>query len=99
MLLTGLSTTLVIGFLPKMHAVLAVTGVFAIALGGYLITLARVTRATRHAANAAERRVKVVELPRTIFPVSLDGASHGSRDADREGVVAFRVAYSATGLQ
>ena len=96
-LLIGFSTTLLIGVLPKMHAALAITGIFAIALVSYLVTLARVTRATRNAANAAERRVKVVEIPRTIFPVSLNGANRSSGAARPERTVAFRVAYSATG--
>lgn len=93
----GFAFSVLIGVLPKMHLVLAIAGLCAVALVGYLLTLARVTRINRHAANIAERRVKVVELPRTIFPVALDVAnrSEGDRAAGRE--VAIRVAYSATG--
>jgi len=96
-LLIGLFGTMVIGALPKMHLVMVLTGIMAIALVGYLMMLARVTRATRHEAIAAERRIKVVELPRTIFPVYLDAANRHAGDARPDRAVAFRVAYSAIG--
>lgn len=93
----GFSLTLLIGAFPKMHVVFAFAGMFAVALVGYLMMLARVTRTTRNAANAAERRIKVVELPRTIFPVSLDAVNRNSGDAKPDRTVAFRIAYSAAG--
>ena len=96
-LIAGLFGTLIIGVVPKLHVVLLLTAILAVAIVGYLTMLARVTRATRHAANLAERRVKVVELPRTIFPVYLDAANRPTADARSERPVAFRVAYSATG--
>lgn len=96
-LLIGFFGTLVIGSLPKMHSVLMLAGIMALALVGYLVMLVQVTRATRHAANAAERRIKVVDLPRTIFPVYLDAANRHVGDARPDRAVAYRVAYSAIG--
>lgn len=93
----GFSLTMAIGALSTMHIVFALSGMFAFALIGYLVMLAQVTRSTRHAANAAERRIKVVELPRTIFPVSLGAVNRNSGEANSDRAVAFRVAYSATG--
>lgn len=81
---------LVLGAVPSLHLLWLAAGFFILALIAYLVLLARFTQ---HSANAAERRVKVVELPRTVFPVVLNGSN--SR-VGQSVPVTYRVAYTAT---
>jgi len=90
-LLVACVGALVIGVIPGLRAFWILAGVAALALFAYLALLAHFTRLE---VNAAERRVKVVELPRTIFPVALDSAGR-AQSSDRP--VSYRVAYAITG--
>ncbi|HUY06718.1 MAG TPA: hypothetical protein VMU99_05630 [Acidimicrobiales bacterium] len=96
-LLVGFFVTFVIGALPKLHVFFVFAGFMMVALIAYLTMLAWVTRRATNVANAEERRAKVVELPRTIFPVSLSESNRSAQSTKPERSAAFKVAFSVSG--
>ena len=67
--LLAIVITLLLG--AALHLIWAMTGLVMLSLALYLLALAHHSRV---AINAAERREKVIELPRTVFPTPLGGA-------------------------
>lgn len=83
-LLVALVGSLAVGAMPKLHLFWVLSAVAGVLLLSYLALLAHYTR---QEANVAERRAKVVHLPRTIFPVVLNDAQH------HDGVRPMREGY------
>lgn len=76
-LLIATAGSLPIGAMPRLHLVWALTVFAGVLLISYLVLLAHFTRLE---VNAAERRAKIVHLPRTVFPIAVN------EDRNRDGV-------------